>query len=478
MGQVVAAPLGKGQYVGRRVTPPPGPPGAPDEAAALHALLAGDERLRRLRAALDKEPRLLVDVAPEVFDELSPDEAREATVRLVSLAVRARAIEDAPPLLPARYHVFARATAGAYACLNEAAHTPPGPRLWLDRHETCPECRAAVFELATCARCGATYVVGELEEVDLPDERVDKLQPLRGDVAQSDGQNAYFLLEATLPDVNEDDLDETGDEAEDEKWQAYTLCLTCGVMVEGDRPPPCGHGDGRRVHRLMRKKGDGKMVCGKCQTRAQNAIYRVLTGQDAPISVLTTQLYAELPPADDPQVARLPGQGRKLLIFSDSRQNAAFLAPYLERTGNTVLYRRLILEMLTEDETAAGGELRLDSLAKILQQRAVEAGALDRYADLYARQTETRKWLTREMVATDVGQSLEGLGLLRFDLLRPEGWAVPASLSAPPWNLSEAEAWALVGLLLDTVRRRGGLRYPEGVAPVDEFFARATGPST
>ena len=119
--------------------------------------------------------------------------------------------------------------------------------------------------------------------------------------------------------------------------------------------------------------------------------------RQAPVSVLATQLYAQLPPADDPALAGRLGQGRKLLIFADSRQDAAFLAPYLERTGRNLLYRRLILQMMLEDGDAASGELRLDSLADILQSRAVAAGAIDPHADLRARRMAARKWLTREM---------------------------------------------------------------------------------
>src|SRR5690606_10706882 len=101
-----------------------------------------------------------------------------------------------------------------------------------------------------------------------------------------------------------------------------------------------------------------KMVCGKCRTRSQGIVYRLLTGRDAPVSVLATQLYAQLPPAPpDEEASTRPGRGRKLLIFADSRQDAAFMAPYLERTGNNILYRRLILEMMLEDPDARQGDL-------------------------------------------------------------------------------------------------------------------------
>jgi len=92
--------------------------------------------------------------------------------------VRARPAPDDLSLLPARYHVFARALEGAFACLNVALHSKPDQdlqpetrnlkletrmeRLFLTRRETCPHCQSRVFELATCPRCGAAYLVGRL----------------------------------------------------------------------------------------------------------------------------------------------------------------------------------------------------------------------------------------------------------------------------------------------------------------------------
>ena len=70
------------------------------------------------------------------------------------------------------------------------------------------------------------------------------------------------------------------------------------------------------------------------------------TGGDAAASVITTALYQALPPADGVE-ADQPGQGRKLLLFSDSRQAAAFFAPYLETSYETIQHRRLILEALS-----------------------------------------------------------------------------------------------------------------------------------
>ena len=62
---------------------------------------------------------------------------------------------DGLAVLSARYHLFVRATEGAYTCLSET-----GPHVTLARHEQCPECRAVSFEFGACKRCGSLYLSG------------------------------------------------------------------------------------------------------------------------------------------------------------------------------------------------------------------------------------------------------------------------------------------------------------------------------
>ena len=72
------------------------------------------------------------------------------------------------------------------------------------------------------------------------------------------------------------------------------------------------------------------MYCPQCATRARGgAVYRFLTGQDAPVSVLATALYTELPPDLDEEMEEKPGQGRKLLIFRRQPSGCGLLCSLL-----------------------------------------------------------------------------------------------------------------------------------------------------
>src|SRR5207248_11750787 len=83
--------------------------------------------------------------------------AEAALAALVSVGAKIRD-GSGSPVLSARYHPFARATEGAFTCLN-----PGRPHVSLARHEVCPDCSGIVFEFGCCKRCGAVHLAGSVE---------------------------------------------------------------------------------------------------------------------------------------------------------------------------------------------------------------------------------------------------------------------------------------------------------------------------
>ena len=459
----------------------------------LYFLLRGDGRLRAIQDRLAEEPCFLRNLAPDLFPDRG--DAAERLINLVNLAVRARPTPESLSLLPARYHVFARALEGAFACLNTAAHEGAEgepPRLFLTRREKCPHCDSQVVELATCTRCGAAYVVGRLvhsreddQQSPLSDTGRGRgrgqtlLRHLTGQPDDPRGEQAYFLLTKQTAGLDEDEAVVTGEDLEaiaEDECEPYTLCLSCGAIAPGTGADPgCACEPSAPKTTLWRVDLQGKPElrrCVSCGSRSNTGIvYRFLTGQDAPVSVLATALYQALPPSTDAEMEDLPGQGRKLLAFSDSRQDAAFFAPYLERTYQQVLRRRLILKTLLADSAGREGRLRLQDLVGRLQRQAEEAGLFTQCQSYDERQRLMATWLMQELIAWDRRINLEGLGLLRFRLVRPDRWRPPEPLLQPPWNLSPDEAWQLLELLLDTLRHQGAVTFPDNVDPRDEAFA-------
>lgn len=108
----------------------------------------------------------------------------------------------------------------------------------------------------------------------------------------------------------------------------------------------------------------------------------------------------------------LSGGSRKLLAFSDSRQDAAFFAPYLNRTHNRILRRTLILKTLERyKESAFRNRWRMQDLVDPLVRSIEEAELFPRYSYQQLRK-EAWKWILQEFLSIDRNISLEGLGLL------------------------------------------------------------------
>jgi len=440
-----------------------------DASRALYTVLRGDKRLHDLQLTLQTAPGFLTTIAQSLFPELAANEAQEAAIQLVDLAVRARADQDSLPLIPARYHAFARALEGAFVCFHEQGHADHQPHLFLSRHEKCPDCGDTVFEIATCARCGVVYLVAEEKTEGHNGRRARYLRAPKGGFGTEERPLHYFIFSDYLPDPNEDEPIES----DSDDWLEYIGCARCGQIVERDEQLTCACAS---PVTLRKAPFDGtqqeRMYCPHCATRARGgAVYRFLTGQDAPVSVLATTLYTELPPASDGEMQEKPGQGRKLLIFADSRQDAAFFAPYLERTHQNILRRRLIYKALRQDEAALRGELALDDVAERLREQAESSGIFDPRWSRDHKMRLMRTWLMQELTAFDRNQSLEGLGLLQLRLRWPRGWQPPQPLLAPPWNLTTTEAQTLIQLLLDTLRHNMVLQFPPQVSPEEELFA-------
>jgi len=445
----------------------------------LYFLLKDSLVLYLLQKKLLSSPTLLSAIASEIFpdDELAGDKL----VALVDLAVRARRDAESAPLLPARYHVFIRALEGAFVCLNEKGHTPDQPRIFLNRREKCPHCGSLVWELRTCYRCGMGYLTGQVEKVGSPIHFSSNAAANQ----EFGSETCGFTFTQQLVALDEDEAISDGtslDDAPDINEDPWTLCLLCGAIEQGTDVSTgckCGPSTPKAVlNRLPDKLVEGQTPfitikqCVSCGSRNnQGIVLPFLTGQDAPVSVLATSLYQNLPPADDEEMQFLPGQGRKLLVFSDSRQDAAFFAPYLERTYQQILRRRLILQTLEEDQEAKDGDLRMEDMVSRVRKRAERCGLFLPTDSRDKRNSTVYKWLMQEFVALDRRISLEGLGLMQFCLVKPEGWRPPAPLLSDPWNLIPEEAWNLIVTLFDTLRAQACIRFPENVDPRGEDFA-------
>jgi len=426
----------------------------------LFHLLKGNADVVELRNILSRSPEVLSDVAEQLFPNISA--ASQRIVDLVNLAVKARPSEEASSLIPARYHVFARALEGAYLCLNSEhpSHKADGmPLISLKPQQICPHCNSQMFEFSNCRQCGEIYLVGN--------ETDQKLLPIETDTDHFYRPHKHFVLKSTNVDFDEDEIIVSGDNSKTD-IQKRSLCLACGSL---DTKCSCANTATIDIYEIIdRKYGLSRCVsCGKQKQGDLLPVSRMLTGQDAPVSVLASALYQLQPPAtDDSQ--DLPGNGRKLLIFSDSRQNAAFFAPYLEQSYTQFLHRRIIYQELLNNQSYLGGEARLDDLVDLLIARGRKEKWFSQRDSRIAQKKIVAKWVMQEMVSNDRYYSLEAVGLVNFEFIFPENWS-PHSRLLNALSLTDEEGGSLYRELFNILRKNATMRFPDEVDPKDSDFA-------
>ena len=440
----------------------------------LYLALAGDKKIITLQKMLEQKPCYLQDAAHKLFEI----DSERRLVALVYVANKARLADDAQPLLPARYHLFVRALEGGYCSLL------PQNKFFLERRDKLEVNGQtyAVFESAVCRQCSALYLVGELDEHNI-------LKQPGNHFYENPNNLVYYLVlddRGILPD-NEDEI--TAGITEYPAGKNYRLCARCGANnPEKYVDPPCNCGEEYLVPVVLVNSKKGSVhKCPACGSVISigSVVRRFMLGAEAVTSVLGTAVYQQIPekkedledaaPDDDdwasPAINQVSKSKRRLLVFSDSRQDAAFFATYFASSYNQILQRRLIISTLEKyNEKVIANRWRVRDLAAYLKRLLIDLNLYPKLSD-QALEDESWKWIIYEFMAHDRNIGLEGQGLLGFTPVLPPGWLPPPALRKPPWNFTSQEAITLMNVLLDTIRRSGAILYPDNVEPTDPFFA-------
>jgi replicative superfamily II helicase len=251
-------------------------------------------------------------------------------VVLLGAAARVPAVgEDEPqPRFRPRVHQVLRSLAGLWRCTDPAhgeLRPPDGGRC---------SCGAFTLPLASCRTCGEAYWSSPAPTRDLDAiTRVVAVEYERG------GPAVFLADPARLTDLVGTDL--VGEDEDGNKfvWQEARLCPRCGGFATGTRAVAharnCPRPDVDGVAVLA---SDDDIHCPACRSQgARNRpILLALKGSAAAsVAVVTNGLSDELR-------NHTAEAGGRLLVFADSRQNAAQQAGYSDDQGARVAIRQLI----------------------------------------------------------------------------------------------------------------------------------------
>lgn len=306
-----------------------------DFEATLYHALREYEPFNRLVNETMLAAVSLTELPHVLFDEsVSPNLADKAVSVLLALGSRAREKLGEASLLPCRIHSFFRGLPGLWICMNsdcaDVQAEVPGPagRLFTQPHERCNCCDSPVLEYFTCRHCGTSYARAYTNDVAQP----RYLWAQEGERIET----ASGVLEALHP------LDLLLEEppSEDRARAAY-YDLVSGQLDPDNlgkkyrtvflAPPRASSTNGQETSRAAQPGQFAPCAC--CKKTAgygQSSVQDHQTKGDQPFqAILGSQLRIQ-PPGPQEQNAFAPLRGRKVLIFSDSRQVAARLAGTLQ----------------------------------------------------------------------------------------------------------------------------------------------------
>lgn len=316
------------------------------------------------------------------------EQALRATAVLLQLGMRARLRAGDLPLIPHKLHLLARAPVTISACINPDCTVPidhprlsDGGRLLAEAVERCPDCDCCMVTLCRCAQCGQDLIAGVT--------RSDGTLNLRARWGKSDPpqktEYAYAIRTQSGGTPFELRTRELMDLTDEQVFLKFVRqCPTCG---------------------------------------ADQTEFKALGLADGlALPVVAETILAEMPVEPRKERIWLPARGRRMLIFSDSRREAARLGPLLTRNHEIQLSRAL--------------------LSKTLDEAIPDSRLLDR--------------MTRDIARLEED-------LREVNLSAPERQAIVEELNVKRSRLDTAQDGASLDLIAERLKRQPG---------IEEFFYR------
>lgn len=262
------------------------------------------------------------------------EEGEKALENLLLLAPLAKD-ENNNVLFPARIHLFFRGLNGIYACLNPGCnHNHEGDSVHLGALFThdlsqCPHCHSKVYELINDRRCGALFIKTYIHKSQIYNAEINCWNKKGIDDEQDMVECPLYII----PD--EYDFESKPKDTESayfdfKSGKLYSINInkeTCIKVLKSTVVE-----DGNVVFRKCPKCGKPFRFIGLSDFKVKGNL---------PFYNITKAQFDAQPMTKEPN-KYIPNGGKKVLLFSDSRQSAAILARDMTKIADTDSFRRAI----------------------------------------------------------------------------------------------------------------------------------------
>lgn len=306
----------------------------------------------------------LNQLADEIFPTKDKNESLKAISVLLAIAPLAKS-KAGNVLFPARMHMLFRGLEGVFACTNPhckkgiSDETMSLGEVFLkDNHLTCPECGSVVFELYNDRRCGSLFFKANVLENELKSKTQAYLWHYPGKYHDKDLREIHLYI----PPV---DYSPIGSRSAN-RPQACYLDIQSGFLHLRDDSFDGKDGFIKLYYCDYTAPGHPLVLtfptCPHCRHNLSSTQLTSFSTRGNPsfYSLINSQFQLQPPVAGKPE-QRYPNEGRKVLLFSDSRQRAATLARDMSDSSEIAAARQLFVLAVEELENSPE-ELSMDRL--------------------------------------------------------------------------------------------------------------------
>lgn len=322
----------------------------------LYSHLLSYKEFKLLCELSQGQAKSLAELGEEIFPNF--DEKLRIMALNILLAIAPLAKDNKGSLLfSARMHMLFRGITGVFACTNPncpGGHKHEGlslGKLFLNNPpDVCPECHHQVLELYNDRRCGALFFKAYTNKDQLASQHGAFLWKHSGNQISDNLREIYLYIP---PEGFKRSTKKTKHPLEICYLDTQSGFVNCfddsWANKEGIRPLYfCNFEDKGRLGVMTFS------VCPHCQHKLQKKeISSFSTKGNLPFYNLVRKQFLLQPPVQGKtDTSKYPNEGRKVLLFSDSRQQAAKLARDMSEYSDNMVIRQLTMRAITRMKQA------------------------------------------------------------------------------------------------------------------------------